>query len=355
MRILDQYIRSSVIWATALVVLVLLGIESFIEFIAELPSMGVGNYDVFSVFAYVSMQMPSDLYQLFPIAGFIGSLIGLGRLASTSELIIMRAAGVSIARIAGSVVQAALLMLVVITIIGEWWAPTLQYHAVQLKENKMHRKLNPWSSEALWLHQGNVFVYIGKISSGVMVNDVSRFDFDSEDHLLSSITAEKAMLQNGVWQLKNVAMTRFTDSQSTVSHFDSLPLGLSFQPELLQTKNQLEAAQQTISQLWNNIRYRRQAGLLASELESAFWGRVLQPLTTVVMICLGAPFIFGSLRSSSMSARILLGIVVGFAFYMLNQFIGPIALVYQWPAWIAGALPMIVFLLIYALLISRIK
>src|SRR5579863_724466 len=100
MRILDRYICSAVIIATGLVVLTLLGIESFIEFIGELPSMGVANYGILSVFAYVAMQLPSDLYELFPIAGFLGSLIGLGRLASTSELVVMRAAGISIARIA---------------------------------------------------------------------------------------------------------------------------------------------------------------------------------------------------------------------------------------------------------------
>ncbi len=355
MRILDHYIRSSVIWATCLVVLVLLGIETFIEFIAELPSMGVGNYDIFSVFAYVGMQMPSDLYQLFPIAGFIGSLIGLGRLASTSELIVMRAAGVSIARIAWAVVKAALLMLVVITIVGEWWAPTWQYNALEFKEKQMQRSMNPWASQALWLHQGQAFVHIGTIVSKQEVQDITRFDFDQQNHLLSSLTAHSAILQNGVWQLKQVDLTRLMPTKAVVMHYQTMPLGVKFQPELLQEKTQLETDQQTISALWKNIQYRRQAGLLATELESAFWARVLQPLTTVVMICLGVPFIFGSLRSASMSARILSGIIVGFVFYMLNQFIGPVALVYQWPAWIAGALPTVLFLLIYAALLSRIE
>ncbi len=120
MRILDRYIRTNVIWSTFLVVLVLLGIESFIEFIGELPLIGTHQYGILAVFTYVSMQLPADLYQLFPIAGFIGSLIGLGRLASTSELIVIRAAGVSIARIIWSVIKAALWMIIVVTIIGEW-------------------------------------------------------------------------------------------------------------------------------------------------------------------------------------------------------------------------------------------
>ena len=355
MRILDHYIRSSVIWGISLVVLVLLGIETFIDFISELPSIGVANYNILSVFVFVGMHLPSDFYQLFPIAGFIGSLVGLGRLATTSELIIMRAAGVSIARIGWAVVKTALLMLVFITIVGEWLAPTWQYQAGVFKEKQMKRKIDPWASEGLWLHQGQTFIYVGGIVSGKKIQDISRFDFDKQDHLLSALTAQSGVLQNGSWQLSQVSLTRLTPTQATTKHYNSLPLGFEFQPELLQKKTQLETDQQTITALWDNIQYRRQAGLLATELESAFWGRVLQPFTTVIMICLGVPFIFGSLRSASMSARILTGIIVGFIFYMLNQFIGPIALVYQWPAWIAGVLPTLLFLLIYAALLSRIN
>lgn len=355
MRILDGYIRSSVIMSTCLVVLTLLGIESFIEFIGELPSLGVGQYGIFSAFHYVGMQLPSDLYQLFPIAGFIGSLIGLGRLASTSELIVMRAAGVSIARIGWSVVKAALIMLFIITIIGEWPAPRWQYQAIHLKEHLTHKKLSLWSNEGLWLRQQRSFVHVGSVLSNTKVSDISRFDFDKQDHLLSSLYAKEGIFENGQWMLKDVSVTELAPTQSKVLHYDQKPLGMVFQPDLLQKKMQRDSDQQTIVGLWNNIQYRRQAGLLANELESAFWQRAMQPLTTVVMICLGVPFVFGSLRNASMSARILTGIIIGFVFYMLNQFLGPIALVYQWPAWIAGALPTLFFIGIYTFLISRLR
>jgi lipopolysaccharide export system permease protein len=355
MRILDRYIGYSVIAATALVVLTLLGIESFIEFIGELPSLGVAHYGILSVFTYVGLQLPSDLYQFFPVAGFIGSLIGLGRLATTSELIVMRAAGVSIARVAWAVIKAALLMLLVVTIIGEWQAPNWQYDAVRLKEKQMQRQVNPWSSQGLWLHQADSFVYIRKIVSNTEILDISRFDFDRQGHLLSSLNAARGHLKNGEWELSDVSITHLTPQQTQVVHIPQQSLGFTFQPDLLQKKAQLDVDQQSISTLWNNIQYRRQAGLLANELESAFWARLLQPLTTVIMICLGVPFIFGSLRNATMGARLLTGIIVGFIFYMLNQFLGPIALVYQWPAWIASALPATLFLAIYAVLWSRIR
>lgn len=355
MRILDRYIGNSVIIATGLVVLTLLGIEMFIEFIAELPSLGVKHYDILSVFTYVGLQMPSDLYQLFPIAGFLGSLIGLGRLAATSELIVMRAAGVSISRIAFAVVKTALAMLIVVTLIGEWPAPALQYRALQFKQERMQRQINLWSDTGLWLHQGTAFVHVGAILSSTEIADVIRFDFDKKNHLLSTLSAKRAILENDQWKLQDVGITEFKGNETYAASSAEKSLGFTFQPDLLQKKMQRDTDQQTIVGLWENIQYRRQAGLLADELESAFWRRALQPLTTVVMICLGVPFIFGSLRSVSMSARVLTGIIVGFVFYILNQFLGPIALLYQWPAWIAGALPVAFFLLIYAILLSKIR
>lgn len=355
MRILDRYIRASVIWSTGIVVLVLVGMEIFIEFIGELPSIGVADYGIWSAFIYIGMQLPSDLYQLFPVAGFIGALIGLGRLASTSELIIMRAAGVSIARIAWSVVKAALLMLVVITVVGEWLAPVWQYQAVQYKEKQTKRSMDPWVGQGLWLHHGQSFVYIGSVVSNTAIKDVQRFDFDKDNRLLSALSAETAILEEGAWKLQHVVSTRLTEENAIVENHAQIPLDFTFQPELLKKRIQRDPTQQTIVDLWRNIQYRIESGLLATELESAFWSRVLQPFTTVVMICLGVPFIFGSLRSASMSSRLLTGIIIGFIFYMLNQFLGPLALVYQWPAWIAGALPVMFFLIIYIILLYRIR
>ena len=89
--------------------------------------------------------------------------------------------------------------------------------------------------------------------------------------------------------------------------------------------------QDSIVQIWRNIWYRKAAGLAVNQFEFSFWQRLFQPLTTVLMICLGIPFIFGSLRTASMGSRVLLGVVVGFCFYIMNHFFGPITMVYRRP------------------------
>src|SRR3990167_1853352 len=133
MHILNSYILYFVISATILVIFVLVGVESLMEFIGQLSDIGVVNYSLWKALVFVFTQLPSDIYQLFPMAGFLGCLIGLGRLATTSELIVMRSAGVSIAGVTGSVVKAAIVMMILVTLIGEFLAPSLEMAGDMMK------------------------------------------------------------------------------------------------------------------------------------------------------------------------------------------------------------------------------
>ena len=77
--------------------------------------------------------------------------------------------------------------------------------------------------------------------------------------------------------------------------------------------------------------------------ELAFWRKIFQPLTIAVMLFMALSFIFGPLRSVTMGARIVLGIITGFAFYMTNQIFGPISLVYRLPPVFGAVLPSLLF------------
>ena len=352
MRILNRYIRSHVIWATAVVIFVLIGIESFMEFVGQLSDIGVGQYGIVQALIYVPLQLPTDLYELFPMAGFLGSLIGLGRLASSSQLIVMRAAGVSVAQIAWSVIKAAMIMIVVVTIIGEGIAPRLQYKADTIKSWEMEQGGRLKTLYGVWLRHGNSYVYINSVPSTTKIQGIVRFDFDDHRHLLRVSSAKAGRLVNNQWQLLNISESVLTGQAVAMEHIESEPIGILFQPIFFR-KAEEDADQESIPTLLRNIVYRQKTGLITSQYEYAFWKRIIQPFTTVMMICLGIPFIFGSLRSSSMGFRIMTGVIIGFGFYMLNQFFGPITLVYQFPPWVAALLPTILFMLAYVILLRR--
>ena len=327
MQLLNRYIREAVISATGLVVLVLLGVEIFMEFIDQLSKIGSVNYGLKQAFFYVLTQLPSDLYQLFPMAGFLGCLIGLGRLAFNSQLIVMQAAGVSIARVAGSVIKAALLMMIVVTFIGEFIAPRLESKGMLMKSLALLKAVGHQVFNGVWLRDRHSFIHISFIDSKYKVRNVSRFQFN-QHQLLSAAFAPEGRYSAGHWVLYHVKQSLFTPTQVKEIEVSRLPLQIIFDPQQFQ-QGRKTVKEQSIIGLYHTIRYRMQAGLQTNLFVFTFWQRAIQPFTTVVMICLGIPFIFGSLHQVSMGFRVLVGVVIGFAFYMLNQFFGLFAMVYQ--------------------------
>ena len=113
------------------------------------------------------------------------------------------------------------------------------------------------------------------------------------------------------------------------------------------------AGEQSLPELFHTIQYRQSIGLSTKRFLFSFWQRILQPVTTLVLIGLAVPFVFGSFRDSSMGMRIMTGVLIGFAFYMMNQLFGPITLVYQFPPLLAAVLPTMIFFIIAAVLLSK--
>src|SRR3990167_7054153 len=97
--ILDHYIARTVIMATLLVSVVVIGIQSFLALIQQISFVGQNGYTIWKACSFTLMQLPAEFYQIFPMAGFLGAMVGLSRLSATSQLIVMRVSGVSVARI----------------------------------------------------------------------------------------------------------------------------------------------------------------------------------------------------------------------------------------------------------------
>ena len=102
MKILDRHIGFHVVRDSLLALFTLLAVFSLVEFLDDLSNVGKGSYTVVAAIEYMLLTTPNRIFILFPIAGVIGTLIGLGSLAAHRELVVIRAAGVSSLRIAGA-------------------------------------------------------------------------------------------------------------------------------------------------------------------------------------------------------------------------------------------------------------
>ena len=79
------------------------------------------------------------------------------------------------------------------------------------------------------------------------------------------------------------------------------------------------------------------------------------PITTIVMLFLSIPFIFGPLRSVGVGQRIFIGVLVGISFYLLDKMFSFVGLAYQFPPALSAVLPTALFLVLAVILMMRVR
>ena len=256
---------------------------------------------------------------MLPIAALIGAVIGLGGLARDSELTIMRAAGVSVARIAGSTALAGLVIAGLLWVIGEYFAPPADQYARQYKIFSRYSQLEFAGSRSAWVRQGSWFINVRQQAAENLFGGVFVYELDSDRRLRLVGRAETAEQDaEGRWVLSSYGETRLEGDRVTArrsarevskTEFNADFLGLAVNEpgalplrDLYAYKEHLEANDQD-ARVW----------------EIAFWSRIARLVAAVVVCVFAVPFAFGPLRSAGAGSRTVLGIMAGVLYMLLTQ------------------------------------
>ena len=338
---LNFYISRTVLGAICLVVLVFFGLVLFVNLIGELGQTGKGNYHFIQAVSYVLLTLPLLIYQIFPTTVLIGVLLGLGTLASHSELVVMRASGMSLKRIATTVLLASLVLIVVVTFIGEVIAPAMARYANNQKNLEQNKGQLISTVSGVWLREDNAFFHIVSIPSSHQVYGVTRFQFNKAHRLVTASQAVSGKLENNHWVFYNITTSVIGDHHLTQKKQASVIWPLRFN---LHQFTVVDPTTLTLDELQQQIKYGRMSGVNTSRYQTTYWRRVLQPLTTLIMVLVALPFIFGPLRTVSIGLRLLVGITVGLVFFILNELLTSFGMVYQLsPLVSALSLPILFF------------
>ena len=165
MRKLDLYIGKTVFWAILVVLLVITGLSVLFAFIDQLGDLE-GNYTLKEALVYVGMTSPGRLYEVLPMSALIGCLVGLGSLASNSELTVMRAAGVSLVRIIWAVMKPLLLLMVLGLAIAEYVVPWSEGQAQARRTLVQSEGKTQGSKHGMWHRQGQEYIHINSVQPG---------------------------------------------------------------------------------------------------------------------------------------------------------------------------------------------
>lgn len=347
---LDRYIGRHVLVSTLLVFLVLFLLMGFIHFVDGLSDIGKANYGLLDLFRYVLLSLPKRLYDLFPTIALLGSVVGLSMLASNAELIAMRAAGLSVWRIAGSVMKTAMVFVVLGLAMGEWVVPVAEDAAQQGRAQALKTVFR--SESGIWMREQNAFVNIGEVMPDQSLRNISIYHFNEDWSLPGITSARHAHYRNKQWRLKNVRESVISKQGVTLKTTDNQVWQTRLEPESL-AAFAVNPATLPLMQLLRYIDHLEQNQQRTDPYDLAMWGKVLTPVATAVMMLLALPFVFAQPRGGRLGGHVFIGILVALAFNLLNLTFGYVSLLYHLPPVLGAMLPTVIFLLVATGLLRR--
>jgi lipopolysaccharide export system permease protein len=344
MKILDRYIAAAVVTGTLVALLIVVGLDIFFNVIAQLDNVGRENYTLLTMIQFVALITPQSMYELFPMAALLGSLMGMGGLSANSELVAMRASGLSIWRIIRSVLQVGVLMLIVAVFVGEVVAPVAERQGQQLRTAAMNRSVSFLSSRGLWVRDEDRFINARRVFPDNTLGELTIYEFDDEARLKMVTEAVEAHYQDGQWVMRDVSQTEFTQERVLTRHVEQMARATSLTPDLLGIVA-LRPENMSIRDIHQFMTYLEDNGLDTRQYQYAYWGRFMTPLAALVMLFISVPFVFGSLRSVSAGQRVFIGMLVGFGFYLISQVVNQVGHVFAFNPLLTVLLPGVVFML----------
>jgi lipopolysaccharide export system permease protein len=348
MTLLDRYIIRTILSAVALVLTVVLVLGALFLFIGEQEDIGVGHYFALDAVWFVLLSLPQQAWQGLPIAALIGALIGLGSLARGSELTVMRATGISVARLAAAALGAAFILMTFEVAIGEFVGPQLQQAAKQYKAFSKFTDLSYGGGGGAWVRDGNVILNVTRQSTDRRFGAMQVFELSPEHRLKAIGHAARATAgQNRSWLLSDYAESRFTPERVLTKPMGERVLESTVSAGFLGLAVE-DPSELDIASLWGLIGYFRVNELDVRPYVFAFWSRIARTVAIAFAVLLAIPFVLGSLRSAGTGSRTLVGLLLGLGFFLLQRLIESGTIVFQLNpvvlAWLPTALLMAVSL-----------
>jgi lipopolysaccharide export system permease protein len=347
---ITRYLVSTILGFTAITGLALVAIYTFITFVSEIDETGEGGFGMLQLLLYTLMLMPAGLYTLMPIIALLGTLMGLGALAAQNEINAMRASGVTLLRLGGAALLAGAVLGAGAVLLGDWLAPLGNAAAQAFKNKSRYSVENAVSSRPVWLRDGDNILHVRALQAEDAMADLDIYTLSPQLQIEQAMHVDRAHYVGGHWELTGVRTTRF-DGERTVS--ESVPAmrwDATLSPDVLRLFV-LEANSLSTPGLMRLISYMDENGLDAQAYRLSLWRKLVAPFTVMAMMLVAVPFVLGSQRGGA-GQRLLVGIMVGLVFYLVNEVTASLGQLFGLPNLASAGLPT---LLLAALAVLRLK
>ena len=356
MKTIRRLIYGEVLKSVAFVALGFLCLFFFFDFIDELQgvtkSTNVLGYGLPQAILYVSLLVPSHLYELLPIAVLIGTIFVMARLAQSSEYTILRTSGLGPWRALRTLLVLGLGFVVLTFAVGDYVAPFSDRTATLVKARYQGLYTTSGLTGA-WLREKDkeksYAVNVLSMGRDGSLTSPRIFEFDAKGFLTAQTSAQSARIESdGTWLLTSVERQSYdangsgTQAQvrTTAEPFVRWPSTITHE---MVSVALLKPDRMATIDLFSYIRHLNANGQKTQRYEIDFWRKVFYPLSCLVMVVLALPFAYLHFRQSGITTYVFGGVLIGISFFLLNNVFGYIGNLRTWSPWITAAAPGMIY------------
>lgn len=361
LKVLSRYVKINALLAIIAAVLGLWALQIIFSYLAELDSL-TDSYTMSDAIKYIFYRSPHFLEEFIPTGALLGAVVGLGLLANKSELVVMRASGVSLYRIVSWVLQPALLFVLLSLAINQFVLPMSNQLAHDINSEGSDASIT--SVSGYWTVQprfksengtsisdsddinsepdGSDVLYIDYADVQGNVGEVKRWHLDNDGNLQTAIRAEGGkytgrVLTNAAdsnspeqyryeWTLNDMTMLTINQGfEASQAKSPSDTISLPFAPESVYLLTR-EAQDLSLTQLYAHKQFMQQQDQRSLNHELAFWQKLLSPFAILSLVIVACSFVFGSLRTHSLGLRIVVALLFGLLFSYIQDLVGFVSL-----------------------------
>lgn len=306
-----------------------------------------------AIWRYVSLRTPQIIASFLPFSVLGATIITLATLNHNSEVIAMKASGLSAHQVLAPLIVASLGVAIVsfafndrvvsraTATLNQW--KKVDYGAVPIDHGD---RLN------VWVRDGDDLVQVGQVrgrGNAAQLRDVTIYDRQG-GALVSIVHAARGHREGNGWRLSDA--TRFTVASGKLSRVRTPLVATGVRPDQF-TLSSVDPDGLSFSGLRAAISDLADAGRPTKALEGSMWHKISGPLSAMLMPILGAVAGFGLARSGKLFIRAVVGMALGFAYFVADNFALSLGNLGAYPPFLAAWAPFLLFLLIGELVLVR--
>jgi lipopolysaccharide export system permease protein len=333
--------RSAAVLAGLVIVLMALDLLGESGDILAVPGNGEAQ-----LWHYVALRIPQLIQRFLPFAALLGTLITLVRMNQNSEVISMKAAGISAHQILAPLMLASL----AVAGLNFWFNDRIVARSTAVLSVWEDVQYGPVPQthgvvSNVWVRYREDLIHVDAVSGQgdqTQLQGVTYYDRNG-DRLGAISHAEHGRRAGKAWLLTQVR--HFDVASGNVSHPAQVVIGEGLDASRF-TLASINGDGMSFGALYSAIDALAQAGRPTTALRTILWHKISGPLSTFLMPLLAGVAGFGLARSGRLFVRVVIGMALGFAYFVADNFALAMGSLGAYPPLLAAWAPFVLFFLI---------